>query len=81
MFSRHRQGGDVHGDAAVHVESPDQEETATTHDRSAEKKGFLYTCVLIHSVNTIRSCSAKINAIKTVGSIVYVFLNSIHLIY
>lgn len=40
MFSRYRQGGDVHGDAAIHVESPDQEETATTNYSSAEKHKF-----------------------------------------
>lgn len=37
MFPRHRQRGDVHGDAAIHVESPDQEETAAADDRSAEQ--------------------------------------------
>lgn len=34
MLPRHRQGGDIHGDAAVHVERPDQEETAATDDGS-----------------------------------------------
>lgn len=34
MFPGHGQGGDVHGDAAVHVECPDQEETAATDDGS-----------------------------------------------
>lgn len=38
VFSRHRQGGDVHGDAAVHVECPNQEEAASTHDSSEEKR-------------------------------------------
>lgn len=36
MFPRHRQRGDVHGDAAVHVERPDQEETPAPDDGSAE---------------------------------------------
>lgn len=36
MFSRHRQRGDVHGDAAIHVERPDQEETAPAHDGPEE---------------------------------------------
>jgi len=35
VFPGHRQGGDVHGDAAVHVESPDEEEAAPAHDGSA----------------------------------------------
>lgn len=37
VFSRNGQGGDVHGDAAVHVESPDQEETATANYRPEEQ--------------------------------------------
>lgn len=40
VFSRHRQRGDVHGDAAIHVERPDQEETATTDNSSEEKDGY-----------------------------------------
>lgn len=34
MLPRHRQCGDVHGDAAVHVERPDEEEAAPAHDGS-----------------------------------------------
>lgn len=32
MLPRYRQCGDVHGDAAVHVERANQEETAAAHD-------------------------------------------------
>ncbi len=44
MFPRHRQRGDVHGEAAIHVESPDEEETATTNDGSEEKDVSLIKC-------------------------------------
>lgn len=36
MFSRYRQGGDVHGDAAIQVERCNHEETPPSHDRSAD---------------------------------------------
>lgn len=38
VLPRHRQGGDVHGDTAIHVESPDHEETATSDDRFVFKE-------------------------------------------
>lgn len=38
MFSRHRQSGDVHCNAAIHVDSPDEEEAATTHNGSIAQK-------------------------------------------
>lgn len=33
MFPGNGQRGDVHGDAAVHVQSPDQKEAPTSDDR------------------------------------------------
>lgn len=47
VFPRYRQRGDVHGDAAIHVERPDQEETATTHDRSADTERATFTRSLL----------------------------------
>lgn len=40
VFARHRQRGDVHGDAAIHVERPDQEETPSAHDGSAQNQNI-----------------------------------------
>jgi len=53
VFARHRQRGDVHGDAAVHVERPDEEETPASHDGSAGARGLqrdmdIYTYMYIY---------------------------------
>lgn len=44
VLARHGQRRDVHGDAAVHVERPDQEETPTAHDGSAQNQKYLLLC-------------------------------------
>lgn len=51
VFPRHRQRGDVHGDAAVHVERPDQEEAAPAHDGPAQNhSGSEHGTVRSHQV-------------------------------
>ena len=68
VLPRYRQRGDVHGDAAIHVERPDQEETATSNYRSAERhrrvyfnKVFLFSSVLLVNFTFITLLHAKLS--------------------